>query len=118
MSFAEKVCVGSSVTAQGRLVKKKQTGNITIPCDIRWCFSNDEDFIFKNNVAKHVFDQLQVMERRGYYIKQRPWTPTERRGTIDAEFRTPSPAAIALPSSIGKLRDCAFNYKLIYAIAR
>lgn len=32
---------------------------------------------------------------------QRAWTPTKRRGPIAAEYQSPGPACVALPSSIG-----------------
>ncbi|XP_022238244.1 outer dense fiber protein 3-like isoform X2 [Limulus polyphemus] len=37
----------------------------------------------------------------GYYVQQRPWTPTKRRGPIAAEYTSPGPAAFTLPSTIG-----------------
>lgn len=36
-----------------------------------------------------------------FAIQQRPWTPTKRRGPIAAEYTTPGPAAVSLPSTIG-----------------
>ncbi|KAI1301576.1 Outer dense fiber protein 3 [Halotydeus destructor] len=47
------------------------------------------------------FVRSQKIEEKGYYIKQFPWTPTQRRGYIDAEFESPGPAAIALRPTIG-----------------
>lgn len=38
-------------------------------------------------------------------IKQMPWTPTKRRGPIAAESNSPGPAAVALPSLIGKKNE-------------
>ncbi|XP_046395446.1 outer dense fiber protein 3 isoform X2 [Ischnura elegans] len=32
---------------------------------------------------------------------QRPWTPTKRRGPIAAEYSSPGPACVTLPTSIG-----------------
>ncbi|XP_018336730.1 outer dense fiber protein 3 isoform X4 [Agrilus planipennis] len=34
-------------------------------------------------------------------FQQRPWTPTKRRGPIAAEFASPGPASVSLPSTIG-----------------
>lgn len=36
-------------------------------------------------------------------ITQRPWTPTKRRGAIAAEYTSPGPACVTLPSFIGRL---------------
>lgn len=33
---------------------------------------------------------------------QRPWTPTKRRGPIAAEYSSPGPACVSLPTYIGK----------------
>ncbi|XP_057335913.1 outer dense fiber protein 3-like [Microplitis mediator] len=35
-------------------------------------------------------------------LTQRQWSPTKRRGPISAEFRSPGPACVSLPSLIGK----------------
>ncbi|CAH0560735.1 unnamed protein product [Brassicogethes aeneus] len=35
-------------------------------------------------------------------ITQRPWTPTKRRGPIAAEYNSPGPACVNLPSYMGK----------------
>lgn len=35
-------------------------------------------------------------------LTQRPWTPTKRRGPIAAEYNSPGPACVSLPSYIGK----------------
>lgn len=35
-------------------------------------------------------------------LKQSQWTPTKRRGPIAAEFSGPGPAAVALPTLVGK----------------
>lgn len=35
-------------------------------------------------------------------FKQSQWTPTKRRGPIAAEFSGPGPAAVALPTLVGK----------------
>lgn len=32
---------------------------------------------------------------------QRPWTPTKRRGPIAAEYNSPGPACVSLPTYIG-----------------
>lgn len=37
----------------------------------------------------------------GYYVQQRPWTPTKRRGPISSDFKTPGPGAFTIPSTIG-----------------
>ncbi|XP_068083198.1 ciliary microtubule associated protein 1A isoform X1 [Anabrus simplex] len=34
-------------------------------------------------------------------IQQQPWTPTKRRGPIQAEYQSPGPACVALPNLIG-----------------
>jgi hypothetical protein len=34
---------------------------------------------------------------------QRPWTPTKRRGPIAAEYNSPGPACVSLPSYIGNV---------------
>ncbi|KAJ1529597.1 hypothetical protein ONE63_006366 [Megalurothrips usitatus] len=34
-------------------------------------------------------------------LKQRPWTPTKRRGPIAAEHQSPGPACVSLPTLIG-----------------
>lgn len=36
-------------------------------------------------------------------FQQRAWTPTVRRGQISAETTTPGPAAVALPTLVGKV---------------
>lgn len=36
-------------------------------------------------------------------FQQRPWTPTKRRGPIAAEYNSPGPACVTLPSYIGEL---------------
>ena len=33
---------------------------------------------------------------------QNPWTPTKRRGMIGAEFTSPGPACVTLPSLMGQ----------------
>jgi len=35
-------------------------------------------------------------------MTQRPWTPTKRRGPIAAEYSSPGPACVTLPSLVGK----------------
>ncbi|KAL1129985.1 hypothetical protein AAG570_012928 [Ranatra chinensis] len=35
-------------------------------------------------------------------FQQRPWTPTKRRGPIAAEYSSPGPACVTLPSLLGK----------------
>ncbi|CAN7995146.1 unnamed protein product, partial [Ixodes hexagonus] len=37
----------------------------------------------------------------GYYVQQRPWTPTKRRGPIASDFKTPGPGSFTIPSTIG-----------------
>ncbi|RWS27261.1 outer dense fiber protein 3-like protein, partial [Leptotrombidium deliense] len=56
-------------------------------------------------------------ECSGYYVQQRPWTPTKRRGPIAAEFVTPGPAAFNIPTTFGpksndarKVKSPAFSF--------
>lgn len=35
-------------------------------------------------------------------MTQKSWTPTKRRGPIAAEFGSPGPACVILPSLLGK----------------
>lgn len=41
-------------------------------------------------------------------FKQTQWTPTKRRGPIAAEFSGPGPAAVALPTLVGKFHLCLY----------
>ncbi|RWS16504.1 outer dense fiber protein 3-like protein [Dinothrombium tinctorium] len=63
----------------------------------------------------------KVLEPSGFYIQQRPWTPTKRRGPIAAEFNTPGPAAFTLPSTFGpncndarKAKPPAYSFGIKY----
>ncbi|XP_022253542.1 outer dense fiber protein 3-B-like [Limulus polyphemus] len=47
----------------------------------------------------------------GYYVQQRPWTPTKRRGPIAAEHKGPGPASISLPSTFGPTSKDASHSK-------
>jgi len=42
-------------------------------------------------------------------MTQRPWTPTKRRGPIAAEYSSPGPACVTLPSLVGK-----YLYYILY----
>lgn len=47
-------------------------------------------------------------------LKQSQWTPTKRRGPIAAEFSGPGPAAVALPTLVGKLFNILMYLILIF----
>lgn len=42
-------------------------------------------------------------------IKQRPWTPTQRRGPIAAESKSPAPNSVELPPLLGLLNNKQFT---------
>ncbi|KAH8030279.1 hypothetical protein HPB51_006711 [Rhipicephalus microplus] len=46
--------------------------------------------------------ELQSEYVSGYYVQQRPWSPTKRRGPISSDFKTPGPGAFTIPSTIGE----------------
>jgi hypothetical protein len=54
-------------------------------------------------VLTHFLDKIinTTTKRMGGFT-QRPWTPTKRRGPIAAEYNSPGPACVSLPSYIGK----------------
>lgn len=48
-------------------------------------------------------------------LKQRPWTPTKRRGPIAAEYSSPGPACVALSTLVGQYREITDdNYKSLF----